>query len=40
MRIAADGTVVAFVDDLELRTPSAAAEHVLTPLFVETFARP
>jgi hypothetical protein len=40
MRIAADGDVVALVDDDELRTPAAAAEHVLTPVLVETFARP
>ena len=40
MRIVTDGNVVAFADGDELRTPVAAAEHVLGPVFVETFAKP
>lgn len=35
-----EGHVVALVDGAELRTPSATAEHILTPILVETFANP
>ena len=40
MRIAAERNVLALADDTELRTSAAAAEHVLTPLLVETLAKP
>jgi hypothetical protein len=40
MRMASEGNVVALADGDELRTPAAAAEHVLTPVLVETFAKP
>jgi hypothetical protein len=40
MRIPADGKVVAVADGAELDTPTALAEHILTPLLVKTFAKP
>jgi hypothetical protein len=40
MRIPSEGNVVALADGDELRTPAAAAEHLLTPVLVETFAKP
>jgi hypothetical protein len=40
VRIADDGNIVAVADGDELRSPAAAAEHVLTPVLVETFAKP
>ena len=40
IRILSDGNVVAVSDREELRTPAAAAEHVLTPVLVATFANP
>jgi hypothetical protein len=40
MRVAAEGNVVLSGADEELRTPAAAAEHVLTPVLVQTFSAP
>jgi hypothetical protein len=40
MRVAADGNVFLSGADEELRTPAAAAEHVLTPVLVQTFSAP
>ena len=40
MRVRSEGNVVALVDGDELRSPTAAAEHVITPVLVATFAKP
>jgi hypothetical protein len=40
LRAGSEGHVVALANGEELRTPTAAAEHLLTPVLVETFAKP
>jgi hypothetical protein len=40
VRLGPEGNVLAMADGYELHTPAAAAEHVLTPVLMETFARP
>ena len=40
VEIARDQHLIALLDGEELATPSAAVEHLLTPLFVETFTKP
>lgn len=40
VRTGGDEPVVAILEGIELATPTAAAEHLLTPVLVETFTRP